>query len=66
MPLIDPEITQGAEQLEKAISSARQRSEDESDRCGDLELDFDLNQNQRIEVIMDALRFGYNPAQHGQ
>ncbi|KAI9590328.1 hypothetical protein GQX74_008496 [Glossina fuscipes] len=33
MPLIDPEITQGAEQLEKAISSRkRQRSEDESDR----------------------------------
>lgn len=33
MPLIDPEITQGAEQLEKALSSRkRQRSEDESDR----------------------------------
>lgn len=102
MPLIDPEITQGAEQLEKAISSRkRQRSEDESDRlvrealsqfyippqrlisaiddcpldivnvgslspkrqkmssAGDLELDFDLNQNQKeFEVIMDALRLG--------
>lgn len=33
MPLIDPEITQGAEQLEKAISSRKRlRSEDESDR----------------------------------
>ncbi|XP_073831150.1 uncharacterized protein [Musca autumnalis] len=33
MPMIDPEITQGAEQLEKALSSRkRQRSEDESDR----------------------------------
>ncbi|XP_037805339.1 uncharacterized protein LOC119599592 [Lucilia sericata] len=100
MPLIDPEITQGAEQLEKAISSRkRQRSEDESDRLvrealsqfyippqrlisaiddcpldivnvgslspkrqkmgSDLELDFDLNQNQKeFEVIMDALRLG--------
>lgn len=102
MPLIDPEITQGAEQLEKAISSRkRQRSEDESDRLvrealsqfyippqrlisaiddcpldivnvgslspkrqkmpnsADLELDFDLNQNQKeFEVIMDALRLG--------
>lgn len=100
MPLIDPEITQGAEQLEKAISSRkRQRSEDESDRLvrealsqfyippqrlisaiddcpldivnvgslspkrqklsNDLELDFDLNQNQKeFEVIMDALRLG--------
>lgn len=33
MPLIDPEITQGAEQLEKAMSSRKRlRSEDESDR----------------------------------
>ncbi|XP_037930760.1 signal transducer and activator of transcription B [Teleopsis dalmanni] len=33
MPLIDPEITQGAEQLEKAISSRKRlRNEDESDR----------------------------------
>ncbi|XP_054727797.1 homeobox protein 13 [Anastrepha obliqua] len=134
MPLIDPEITQGAEQLEKAISSRKRlRSEDESDRLvrealsqfyipqqrlisaiedcpldvvsvgggmgvgvglglgmgvgvgvgmgmgmgvgmgpmssnkrqkisngiNDLELEFDLNQNQKdFEVIMDALRLG--------
>lgn len=32
MPLVDPEITQGAEQLEKAISRKRSRSEDENDR----------------------------------
>lgn len=33
MPLIDPEITQGAEQLERAMSSRKRlRSEDESDR----------------------------------
>ncbi|CAD7086654.1 unnamed protein product [Hermetia illucens] len=33
MPLIDPEITQGAEQLEKAVSSRkRSRTEEENDR----------------------------------
>lgn len=32
MPLVDPEITQGAEQLEKAISRKRTRSEDDNDR----------------------------------
>lgn len=32
MPLVDPEITQGAEQLEKAISRKRSRSEDDNDR----------------------------------
>ena len=33
MPLIDPEITQGAEHLEKAVSSRKRlRSEDENDR----------------------------------
>lgn len=32
MPLVDPEITQGAEQLEKAISRKRSRSNDENDR----------------------------------
>lgn len=32
MPLVDPEITQGAEQLEKAISRKRSRSDDENDR----------------------------------
>ncbi|XP_061400707.1 putative uncharacterized protein DDB_G0288537 [Musca vetustissima] len=100
MPMIDPEITQGAEQLEKALSSRkRQRSEDESDRLvrealtqfyippqrlisaiddcpldmvnvgslspkrpktsNDLDLEFDMNQNQKdFEVIMDALRLG--------
>lgn len=31
MPLVDPEITQGAEQLEKAISSSRKRSRSEED-----------------------------------
>uniref|UniRef100_T1PHL7 SERTA motif protein n=1 Tax=Musca domestica TaxID=7370 RepID=T1PHL7_MUSDO len=100
MPMIDPEITQGAEQLEKALSSRkRQRSEDESDRLvrealtqfyippqrlisaiddcpldmvnvgslspkrpktsNDLDLEFDMNQNQKdIYDIMDALRLG--------
>ena len=32
MPLVDPEITQGAEQLEKAMSRKRSRSEDDNDR----------------------------------
>lgn len=32
MPLVDPEITQGAEQLEKAISRKRSRSEEDNDR----------------------------------
>lgn len=32
MPLLDPEITQGAEQLEKAISRKRSRSEEDNDR----------------------------------
>lgn len=32
MPLVDPEITQGAEQLEKAISRKRSRSDDDNDR----------------------------------
>lgn len=32
MPNTDPEITQGAEQLEKAISRKRSRSEDDNDR----------------------------------
>lgn len=32
MPLVDPEITQGSEQLEKAISRKRSRSEDDNDR----------------------------------
>lgn len=32
MPLIDPELTQSAEQMEKAISRKRSRSEDENDR----------------------------------
>lgn len=32
MPLTDPEITQGAEQLEKAISRKRSRSEEDNDR----------------------------------
>lgn len=32
MPLVDPEITQGAEQLERAISRKRSRSEDDNDR----------------------------------
>ena len=32
MPLSDPEITQGAEQLEKAISRKRSRSEEDNDR----------------------------------
>lgn len=32
MPLVDPEITQGAEQLERAISRKRSRSEEDNDR----------------------------------
>lgn len=32
MPLVDPEITQGSEQLERAISRKRSRSEDDNDR----------------------------------
>lgn len=32
MPLVDPEITQGAEQLEKAISRKRSRSDEDNDR----------------------------------
>lgn len=32
MPLVDPDITQGAEQLEKAISRKRSRSEEDNDR----------------------------------
>lgn len=32
MPLLDPEIIQGAEQLERALSRKRKRSEDESDQ----------------------------------
>lgn len=32
MPLVDSEITQGAEQLEKAISRKRSRTEDDNDR----------------------------------
>lgn len=32
MPITDPEITQGAEHLEKAISRKRSRSEDDNDR----------------------------------
>lgn len=32
MPIVDPEITQGAEQLEKAISRKRSRSEEDNDR----------------------------------
>lgn len=32
MPLVDPEITQGSEQLERAISRKRSRSEEDNDR----------------------------------
>ncbi|XP_011186999.1 uncharacterized protein DDB_G0288805 [Zeugodacus cucurbitae] len=56
MPLIDPEITQGAEQLEKAISSRKRlRSEDESDRLVREALSqFYIPQQRLISAIEDC------------
>ncbi|XP_039959569.1 uncharacterized protein DDB_G0288805 [Bactrocera tryoni] len=56
MPLIDPEITQGAEQLEKAISSRKRLlSEDESDRLVREALSqFYIPQQRLISAIEDC------------
>lgn len=55
MPLIDPEITQGAEQLERALSSRKRRhSEDESDQLVREALaQFYLPQERLISAIED-------------